>query len=259
MYSSSRANPRQPYSWAGAPNQVSGSSSHAAAPPATAYSQTSATHAGYPNEESYAPATNYAGSHPYDTNYQHASSFQTPGNPTLHSSYDPHHDQFRATLESAFPHLHTPQIGSNTSVTGGSAHQGELANYAGDYRPAGNASGTAQTTVSSGGYAVPSSIHNNSTSDRRASVAEPSAKGQKRKSRKGTTDAPAAPQAELLGNESDEQRARKKKKAMQQRGYREKYSGTVKELEDVLPDEYKTNDPRLLARRLLAVSNVSKT
>ncbi len=37
---------------------------------------------------------------------------------------------------------------------------------------------------------------------------------------------------------------------MQQRGYREKYSGTVKELEDVLPDEYKTNDPRLARKKV---------
>ncbi|TFY62338.1 hypothetical protein EVG20_g6740 [Dentipellis fragilis] len=260
----SRANHRQPYSWTGLPNQVSGSSSRAAAPPATAHIQSDATYAGYPNIGNHPPATAYAESHSYDTNYQHGTSFQAPGNPTLHPTYDPHHDEFRATLESAFPHLHTTQIGSATSVTGGSAYQGyisgnvgtdfphssysELANYAGDYCPARNTSEATQATVSSRGYVAPSSMHHNPTSDGRASVAEPSAKGQKRKSRKGATDATAISQAEPLGDEADKERAKKKKKAMQQRGYRKDYTGVVAQLEAVLPDEYKMKTSRLTRR-----------
>ncbi|KAA1476707.1 hypothetical protein DENSPDRAFT_874792 [Dentipellis sp. KUC8613] len=241
-------NRHQPYPWAGAPDQVSGSSAHTAAPPATVYSQNGATHGGYPPDQSFSSA--------------HGASFQNSGNPTLHPYYDPHPDQFNATLESAFPHLHTPQIGSTASATGGSTYQGyapgslgtnfpyssysELANYAGDYRQAGKASGAAHAAVLSEGMALASNLHNNSMSGRRASVTEPSAtKGEKRKSRKSTTDALAVQQGESRGEEPDEERARKKKKAMQQRFYRESYSNVVKRLDAVLPDDYKVNEARL--------------
>ncbi|KAA1476696.1 hypothetical protein DENSPDRAFT_524891 [Dentipellis sp. KUC8613] len=248
MRPSSRTNRHQPYPWAGAPDQVSGSSAHTAAPPATVYSQNGATHAGYPPDQSFSSA--------------HGASFQHSGNSTLHPYYDPHPDQFNATLESAFPHLHTPQIGSTAPATGGSTYQGyapgslgtnfpyssysELANYAGDYRQAGKASGAAHAAVPSEGIALASNLHNNSMSGRRASVTEPSAtKGEKRKSRKSTTDALAVQQGESRGEEPDEERARKKKKAMQQRFYRESYSNVVKRLDAVLPDDYKVNEARL--------------
>ncbi|KAA1476713.1 hypothetical protein DENSPDRAFT_853856 [Dentipellis sp. KUC8613] len=242
MYSSRRTNSYQPYSWTGSPDQVSGSSSHAVAPPATAYSRTSETHAGYPTEGRYSPV--------------HEASFQSSGNPTLHPFYDPHPDQFTTTLESAFPHLRAPQIGS----TGGSPHQefapanlgtnfphssySELANYAGDYCPARGASGAAQPAASSVEHAAPPSMSRNPISNRHASVAEPSVKGQKRKSRKGATDALAIPQGTSLGSEHDGEHAKKKKKAIQQRGYRAQDSNAVKQLADVLPDPYKVDDGR---------------
>ncbi|KAA1476694.1 hypothetical protein DENSPDRAFT_853838 [Dentipellis sp. KUC8613] len=280
MYSSSRATPRQ--SWAGAANQVSGSSSHAAAPPATTFSQAGATQAGYPKERSYPLAAAYTGSNSYEINHQHGTSFQAPGNPTLHPSYDPHRDQFTAALESAFPHLHTPQIGGTAPVIGGSAYQGytpanlatnfpyssysELANYAGDYHPADNAPGAAQAAVVPGKFAAPSSMHHEHTNERRTSIAEPSARGQKRKSRKGATAAPVTPQGESLGGESNEERARKNKKARQQRDYRARDKGIVDELEDILPDGYKTNDPRAIRKKVARaeledsqVSNIFKT
>ncbi|KAA1476665.1 hypothetical protein DENSPDRAFT_914313 [Dentipellis sp. KUC8613] len=263
MYSSNRANHRQPYRWAGAPGQVSGSSSHAAAPPATAYDKHNATLSGYHNDGS--PAA-YAGTHPYNMNYQHGTSFQTPGNSTLHPSYDPHPDQFTAALESAFPHLHAPQTSSTASTAERSAYPGytpanlgtnfphssysELANYAGDYRPADNAPGAAQAAVVPGKFAAPSSMHHDHTNERRTSIAEPSARGQKRKSRKGATAAPVTPQGEPLGDESNEERARKNKKARQQRDYRARDKGIVDELEGILPDGYKTNDPRAIRKKV---------
>ncbi|KAA1476712.1 hypothetical protein DENSPDRAFT_874796 [Dentipellis sp. KUC8613] len=208
-----------------------------------------ATQAGYPTDESCPSA--------------HGTSFQNPGNSALHPFYDPHPDQFGAALKNAFPHLHKPQIGSTSSITAGSTNQGlapanpnynfphssysELANYAGDYRPVGNASEAAHAGASSTsmGHSAPSFTNRTSTGTRRASIAEPFAKGQKRKSRKSASDATAAPPGEPLGNDSDEEHAKKKeKKATQQRGYRELDKGAMKKLEDILPDEYKVNESR---------------
>ncbi|KAA1476689.1 hypothetical protein DENSPDRAFT_524615 [Dentipellis sp. KUC8613] len=184
----------------------------------------------------------------------------------LHPSYDPHHDQYSAALESAFPHLHTPQIGRTAPVTGEFAYQGytpanlatnfphssysELANYAGDCRPADNAPGATQAAVAPGKLATPSSTHHGHMSECRASIAAPSAKGQKRKSRKGATDVSVVPRSEPLGGESNEERARKNKKARQQRDYRARDKGIVDELEDILPDGYKTNDPRAIRKKV---------
>ncbi|KAA1476705.1 hypothetical protein DENSPDRAFT_914435 [Dentipellis sp. KUC8613] len=228
------------------PDQVSGAASHVAPPPVTSRSRTSATQTGYPTDEIYPSA--------------HGTSFQNPGHSTLHPFYDPHPDQFSAALENAFPYLHTPQNGS-TSFIAGSTTQGlalanpsshfphssysELVNYAGKYRPAGNASGAAPSTGM--GHAAPlaSYTERNLTSNRRASVAEPFAKSQKRKSRKSATDVSASAAAkDELGNESREELARKKKKADQQRGYREMDKGAIKELEDILPDGYKVYESR---------------
>ncbi|KAA1476703.1 hypothetical protein DENSPDRAFT_884515 [Dentipellis sp. KUC8613] len=242
MHSSSRPNRYQTYPWTGAPGQVSGSSSHATAPPATAHvTRTSATHAGYPTDGTYPSAR--------------AAPFQNPGNSTLHSSYDPDPDRSSATLESTFPYLRTPQTGSTGSITGGSPYEGfapghlganfphsnysELANYAGDHKLAGSVSGTAQAGASSVEHDVPPSAPHNLMNNRRASAAE-SAKGKKRKNRQGVTNASDGAQGGPLGNESEEERVRKMRKADLQRKYRAEDREAVKKLENVLPDKYKT-------------------
>ncbi|TFY64984.1 hypothetical protein EVG20_g5763 [Dentipellis fragilis] len=250
MYSSNTPNRSQSYHWTGSPGRVSGPSTHDTIQPASTYAHwpISATYpstnstAGNLTLGSFTPATLYAGTYPDDASHPLANTYQASGQ------------------ASSVPYTYGSQIDLSNPFSGGSGYQGYNPTTAPSTSPRGDratrdtAPGHSATYGESLGNNV---IHLSPYQPSTFQQAESSKPSHKRKSRKDATMAahkasqPAPAPAAAPGDDSDEEHAKKKsktdaeklhKKAMQQKSYRAKYAGVLKDMEDALPETYKTHN-----------------
>ncbi|TFY70215.1 hypothetical protein EVG20_g2786 [Dentipellis fragilis] len=248
MYSSSSPNRSQPYPWTGSPGRVSGPSTHNP-------SQTSSTHAQWPNSAtypntistagnlnpgSYPPTTLYTETYPYDASNPHANAYQAS-------------DQ-----ASTAPYTYGSQVDTSTSFSGGSGYQGYNPPTTGPSTSLRGGRATVETNVGYGGSSESNVIHLSPyqppSTPQETESSKPS---HKRKSRKDTTKAPrkasqpAPAPAAPPSDDSDQEHAKKKsrtdeekrrRKALQAQFYRAQHAEAVRHLEDALPEAYKTYD-----------------
>ncbi|KAA1476643.1 hypothetical protein DENSPDRAFT_843661 [Dentipellis sp. KUC8613] len=249
MSSSNSASRSQPYAWTGSPGRVSGPSMYNSAQPASIYARqphntthsSANTTAGDLALGSYPPTTSHTETYALDASLPHANMYQA------------------SAQESSASRVYGSQVDMPTSFSRGSGHHPIMV--------APSTIPSATMGASPGHPATYGQDFENTTIHRGASrpplmteQAESSQLSHKRMSHKETTK--AVPQMVALPDDnSDQQQVQKKKKktveeirhrkALQARDARARYTGFLRELEDVLPENLKTyEDP--LTRETIA-------
>ncbi|KAA1476655.1 hypothetical protein DENSPDRAFT_884489 [Dentipellis sp. KUC8613] len=273
MYPSNSPKRTQPYPWAGSPNRVSGPSTHDVTQPAHAYAQwphnaahpSSSGPAGDLTAGSYPPAALYAETYSYDASHPHANTAQVYGNFTPLSSIEGQDSRYHAQASVA-PRSYTTQNDMSTAFGGDTQYNPPTTMPSTSPRGSRTATETVPGHSTTYGHYPENNIIRISPyqppSTLQPELAESSKSGNKCKSRKDTTKAapkasqPAPAFTAPVNDDSDQEHATKKKKkmtdeekrrrkALQAQFYRAQNGEAVRDLEDVLPEAYKTHDDPL--------------